>query len=266
MSRSTQTQARRPLDDEDETTPRPPSWSDLDGPEGSFFAEGLSEEALAVASEREREREALHRAASGRASRPIYVVAATGACLILGMGLLPKPHPISRPAPLSAAVADSVQPLLPVATPVSAPAIEPPRTVSLQGLRAGGPAATTVAPVDPVAALDDTQASCDRLLARGKFVALAASCGRAFAAAPSAGLAVKVARSALERERYADAQTWAQKAIILDDHRGDAFLTLGGAEQGLGHAASARNAYARYLELEPHGDFADDVRALINEL
>jgi tetratricopeptide (TPR) repeat protein len=265
MSRSTQPQTRRPLDDEDETTPRPPSWSDLDGPEGSFFAEGLSEEALAAASEREHEREALHRAASGRTSRPIYVVAAAGACLILGMGLLPKPHPISRPTPLSAAPAvDSVQP--PVGRPASAPTIAMPGTVSLQGLRAAGPAATTVAPVDPVAAVDDPQASCDRLLARGKFVALAASCGRAFAAAPSAGLAVKVARSALERERYADAQTWAQKAISLDDHRGDAFLTLGGAEQGLGHAALARDAYARYLELEPQGDFADDVRALINEL
>jgi tetratricopeptide (TPR) repeat protein len=112
----------------------------------------------------------------------------------------------------------------------------------------------------------DARATCQQLLRRGKFSDINAICGRAFAAAPDASLAVQIARNALERERYTDAQAWATKAIEVDAQLGEAFLTLGGAEQGLGHAGLARTAYKRYLELEPDGPFAEDVRALINQL
>ncbi len=130
--------------------------------------------------------------------------------------------------------------------------------------------ATAQAPAPEAAALvappSDPIASCTQLLRRGKFSDIKSACTAAFAVAPDATLAVKVARNALERERYADAQSWAQRAININGDHGEAFLTLGGAEQGLGHAALARIAYARYLELEPNGEYAEDVRALINSL
>jgi Flp pilus assembly protein TadD len=140
----------------------------------------------------------------------------------------------------------------------SAPPAEAPATPA----PAPGDVLAEAAPADG----GDAKTTCERLLQKGKFGDLKAVCTRAFEAAPDAGLAVQVARNALERERYTDAQSWARRAIQLDSHHGEAFLTLGGAEQGLGHNTLARNAYTRYLELEPNGAYADDVRALIEQL
>jgi hypothetical protein len=273
MSRRKKSQNPRRFDnaesDEDDKTPRPPSWSGLaftahapgqpsgshDEVERSFFAAGLSEEALAAASEREREQETLRRATSGRANRGALVVAALGACAVLGLGVLPKHRPV--PAVASAAPR-APRPALPAV--VARAAVAP--------VAAFAPA-TSITPTAPLAPAPSREAetSCDQLLHEGgKFAAVKATCGEAFAQAPNAGLAVKVAREALERERYADAQHWAKKAIAIDQQQGEAFLTLGSAEQGLGHVDRARLAYARYLELEPDGPHAEDVRAVIDQL
>ena len=265
MSRPRKSSQARPVQTDDaENTPPPPSWSEFEsseagqlgqlGVEGSFFADGLSEDAVIAASERQREREALHRAASGHANRWVYAVGAVGACVILGFGLAPKRR-TPRPAPLAAVASATAALPPPPASEPAAPvaALAPGRTVSVQGLRAGA------VPGSP-------EAACEQLLLGGQFTEIKTTCTRAFEGHPDAVLAVKVARSALERQRYGDAQSWARRAIEIDRQRGEAFLTLGGAEQGLGHGPQARVAYARYLELDPDGPLADNVRALIDEL
>ncbi|HEY0714620.1 MAG TPA: hypothetical protein VGF45_18190 [Polyangia bacterium] len=172
--------------------------------------------------------------------------------------------PESVPAEPAAAVATTL---------VTATAQAP---VSVQDLRARPASAETaqatlppgdlLAEAAPPSPADAAKEACTKLLRRGRYSDIRVSCGRAFTAEPSAALAVQVARHALEHERYTDAQTWSRKAIELDEGHSEAFVTLGGAEHGLGHRTLARNAYARYLELEPQGPYADDVRALIDSL
>ena len=56
------------------------------------------------------------------------------------------------------------------------------------------------------------------------------------------------------------------RAADLDPRSGRAQLLLGTAYQSLGHAREAVKAYKRYLELEPRGEFAGDVRAIVANL
>jgi hypothetical protein len=278
----------------DDSTPGPPPVdNDL---ERAFFQDGLSEDHITAASEREQDREAIHRAVHGRGNRWVYGVAAVAACVagafVLAPGLLGRRRIAARPtlsalsapqAPAAPAPPAPPPPPEPATAAAELEAAAPPTaaahpTVGVAQLRAGsaaaappaGAASAATLPGDVMAeaaeAPQDAKATCERLLQRGKFLELKTACTRAFEAAPDAGLAVQVARSALERERYVDAQSWARRAIQLDNQHGEAFLTLGGAEQGLGHAALARTAYTRYLQLEPNGAYADDVRALINQL
>jgi hypothetical protein len=57
-----------------------------------------------------------------------------------------------------------------------------------------------------------------------------------------------------------------QKATQLDRKNGRAQLLLGTAHQTLGHKPEAMKAYRRYLELEPKGEFAGDVRSIVATL
>ena len=112
----------------------------------------------------------------------------------------------------------------------------------------------------------DPQEACAQRLRHGSFSEIRSACSLAFEVQPDAQLAGDVARAALDQRRTRDAAAWARKAIALDARFAEAFVYLGAAESELGHRSAARQAYGRYLELEPKGEQAENVRAIIENL
>jgi tetratricopeptide (TPR) repeat protein len=146
--------------------------------------------------------------------------------------------------------------------------------VGVAGLRAGSAPAQAAAgvalapeeqtaPETQAVPAQDPQAACAQMLKRGRFRDINQWCAAAFASAPSAELAGRVAELALDRGRHGDAAVWARRAIHENPRFALAFVYLGGAEHELGHPDAARAAYNRYLALEPEGQHADDVRAVL---
>jgi Tfp pilus assembly protein PilF len=76
---------------------------------------------------------------------------------------------------------------------------------------------------------------------------------------------IVLANAELER-RPAKATAWAKKALEIDPSIAEAYVLIGTAEQMSGHAAEARAAYERYLELAPDGKHADELKAIVAEL
>jgi Flp pilus assembly protein TadD len=70
----------------------------------------------------------------------------------------------------------------------------------------------------------------------------------------------------LEGDQLRNAVKPLQQAAQLDAKSARAQLLLGTVFQGLGREKEAIVAYKRYLELEPHGEFAGDVRAIVANL
>ena len=52
----------------------------------------------------------------------------------------------------------------------------------------------------------------------------------------------------------------------LNPKLADAYVIIGGVRQEDGEVDEARRAYQRYLELEPKGSYAADLRAIIARL
>lgn len=57
-----------------------------------------------------------------------------------------------------------------------------------------------------------------------------------------------------------------ERAIELNPRNGQAYVLLGNVYQAVGNNPKARQAYRTYLELQPTGKFADDVRLILNAL
>jgi Tfp pilus assembly protein PilF len=70
----------------------------------------------------------------------------------------------------------------------------------------------------------------------------------------------------LEADKPRSALQPLESAARLDGQSGRAQLLLGTAYQSLGKNAQARAAFRRYLELEPQGEFARDVRLILANL
>ena len=70
----------------------------------------------------------------------------------------------------------------------------------------------------------------------------------------------------MDRGRAAASLEWARKAVAIDPALADAYVFIGTAEQQAGHAAAAKTAYQRYLELLPAGRFAQDLKAILARL
>jgi len=68
------------------------------------------------------------------------------------------------------------------------------------------------------------------------------------------------------RKKRREALPWAERAVALDPKRADAYVIIGGVKQAAGDAASAKAAYKKYLELEPTGQYAADLRAIVDSL
>gem|GEM_PF-3149599 len=75
-----------------------------------------------------------------------------------------------------------------------------------------------------------------------------------------------LAHALLNRNRRRESLAAAERAIKLNPKWADAYVVIGGIHQDAGEMADARRAYQRYLELEPHGEFAGELRAIVERL
>jgi tetratricopeptide (TPR) repeat protein len=153
------------------------------------------------------------------------------------------------------------------AAPAPAPA---PRTAP--GVAPAPSVAAAPANPTPAAALDVSDADlalrdgCDKAQAKGQLRRILQACGALFAAAPSAPLATRIAQTAYEQGKRAEALDWSRRAVARDPAFADAYVILGGAEQLGGRTAEAKAAYETYLRLAPQGRHADDLRAVLQGL
>ena len=74
------------------------------------------------------------------------------------------------------------------------------------------------------------------------------------------------AMSEFRHGRTSVGAAWARKIMLIDPALADTYLILGVAEQESAHAAAARQAYKRYLELSPRGAYASDVRSALGSI
>jgi predicted TPR repeat methyltransferase len=54
--------------------------------------------------------------------------------------------------------------------------------------------------------------------------------------------------------------------VKLDPKLADAYVIIGGVRQDAGDTAEAKAAYKKYLELAPTGQYAADLRAIVDSL
>jgi hypothetical protein len=173
--------------------------------------------------------------------------------------------------------------------PVSAPPVAPAgQPVVAQGSSAADTAKPAVAHLAAAApAHDETEERLsDPKLARARLAeapALLAACRTSYQEArmKDAEAACTAARDAnpgsaeangflahalLNRNRRRESLAAAERAIKLNPKWADAYVVIGGIHQDAGEMADARRAYQRYLELEPHGEFAGELRAIVDRL
>ena len=102
---------------------------------------------------------------------------------------------------------------------------------------------------------------------KGRPTAVLAACRPAIEAEPEAAdIMVILARVELDRERAAEARSWAKKALAVNPNLADAYVFLGGAEQEMGNPGAAKAAYQKYLELAPTGRHARELRVVLDSL
>ena len=68
------------------------------------------------------------------------------------------------------------------------------------------------------------------------------------------------------RNHRKDALAWAEKAVKIDPKLADAYVIIGGVQQEAGRNGEAKAAYKRYLELAPKGQYASDLRSILETL
>ena len=192
-----------------------------------------------------------------RSWAPVALIAAAAVALgggwALWGGAAPTSIPTATPTPTS--------------TPTP-PVLDPPLP---SGERAGerGPEPAASAPPDPAAArAAERLASADRLYRANQFDRAVAEYRRALAAQPSARAFVGLARALYDAggDRAPEALRAIDSALKLDPRSAPAYLLRGGILQGQGRPQEARAAYQRYLELEPRGGSAADVRQILEQL
>ncbi|HTA18200.1 MAG TPA: hypothetical protein VK989_02855, partial [Polyangia bacterium] len=68
------------------------------------------------------------------------------------------------------------------------------------------------------------------------------------------------------RKKRREALQWAERAVALDPKHADAYVIIGGVKQAADDAPAAKAAYQKYLELAPNGQYAADLRAIVDSL
>jgi len=75
-----------------------------------------------------------------------------------------------------------------------------------------------------------------------------------------------LAHALFNRNKRREALTSAERAVKLNPKLADAYVIIGGVLQEDGDVEEARRAYQHYLDLEPKGSYAGDLRAIISRL
>jgi CheY-like chemotaxis protein len=184
-----------------------------------------------------------------------------------------------RHAPAAdSAAAESVAQRPAAAAPSPTPAIVP---LGSPPAPAPAPAAASPAPLD-----EAEERTADPKLARARALEagpLLAACRTAYQEArmkdaEAACLAARdanpksaetngfLAHALLNRGRRREALAAAELAVKLNQKWADPYAVIGTIHQDAGEMADARRAYQRYLELEPHGSYANELRAIVDRL
>jgi hypothetical protein len=140
---------------------------------------------------------------------------------------------------------------------------EKPAAAAVNAGSPGIPAASSTPPLD----FPHQLATCRTQFLRSRYRDAAASCAAALEANPSSADALTMmAHVELNRGRLGRANELAQKAIAIDPNQADAYVIIGGVHQDSGRNAEAKVAYRRYLQLAPHGRYADELRSIVGSL
>jgi DNA-binding response OmpR family regulator len=75
-----------------------------------------------------------------------------------------------------------------------------------------------------------------------------------------------LAHALFNRNHRRESLAEAERAVKLNPKWADAYVIIGGVHQDAGEMDDAKRAYQRYLELDPHGQFAGDLRAIVDRL
>jgi len=75
-----------------------------------------------------------------------------------------------------------------------------------------------------------------------------------------------LAHALFNRNKKRDALASAERAVKLNPKLADQYVIIGGVRQEDGDVEEARRAYQRYLELEPKGSYAGELRAIMSRL
>lgn len=165
---------------------------------------------------------------------------------------IPAPSPAAAPsAPASTSVAAAAVPTAAVPTPAS------PTPAGGGGGAAAAPAASEEP--DPRKLL----AAADRKYAAGRYAEAVADYRRAIAQRSTPAAHVALARALYDGHRSAEALQELEGVIAASPRDASAWLLRGDIHQGEGHPAEAREAYQRFLELQPDGEQASTVRSIL---
>jgi CheY-like chemotaxis protein len=199
---------------------------------------------------------------------------AIGFVLLRPSEVIPPATP-ARPTPTEAATPIASATPTANATETST-ATATPTVAAVIPSEAEGPHAppTTATPTPTPTAKDDAyQQALERgetLYKKGEVKAAAAEFRKAAAARPDADTPLVALGSALyELNRSAEALKLIQRALEINPNNSRAYLTLGTIYQTYptqNHKQKAIAAYEKYLELEPNGEFAQDVHTVLQGL
>jgi tetratricopeptide (TPR) repeat protein len=130
-------------------------------------------------------------------------------------------------------------------------------------------ASASLAPSTPSPASDFSRqlTDCRSAFTHGRMRDALTDCAAAVATNPSSAEALTMlAHAELNRGRLSQANELATKAVAISPNLADAYVIIGGVHQDSGRNREAKAAYRRYLQLAPHGRYADELRSIVNGL
>ncbi|MHB8418679.1 MAG: response regulator [Myxococcales bacterium] len=179
----------------------------------------------------------------------------------------PTPTPPSTPTPTRTPTAPST----PTPTPTAAPAVAPVPTVTPIPVPTPTPSPKASIPTPPAAppaaSYQQALSAGEAHYRRGAIHAAIAEFRKAVAAKPDGDVALAALGNALyEAGQTAAAQRPLLRALEINPRNARACLTLGTLYQTQGERAKAAAMYRQYLAVDPHGEFAADVRTILKTL
>jgi CheY-like chemotaxis protein len=180
--------------------------------------------------------------------------------------------PLGGPAALASAPSTGAPVPSSGGTPPAPPAAAAhPAAHSAKTARAERPRVDDPPPEPPAAAAADDYGTllkqARRLYKRGLPEKAQELASQALTARPNGDQAmVLIGNCRLDDGDAAEARQWADKALAANSRNADAHLLKATILQQKGDISDARGAYQRYLDLSPHGEYAGDVRAILDNL